>query len=173
MIICPLTKSPQDDGGRHGALEKQDWHVACRVTRRLARRRDAQVLVVSDVHIDGHEHEADIYERTLLGLGVKSEKLLVFHKEYETIGQVYFALGQAREKNTELVFVVSIVHFPRVWWLSRHAEKVSYVITGGKPRPREFVTDFALAIIFPLIDVCGLRRWFQAKVQDRRMGGRH
>jgi hypothetical protein len=173
MIICPLTKSPHQRG-RIGSKTCQDWYVACQeAAEMVASDPQARVLVLSDVRIEGEENEAEIYRHALLELGVPEERLVVEHHEYETIGQVYHALGKAREMNTRVTFVASIVHAPRVWWLTRQAKDVDYVLTDGWARPREFVTDLALAFLFPLIDLCGQRKSFQNMVCNRRKGGRH
>jgi hypothetical protein len=173
MIICPLTKSPHQRG-RIGSKMRQDWYVACQeVAEMAATYPEARVLVLSDVQIKGEEHEAEIYRQALLGLGVPEERLIVEYQEHETIGQVYHAIGKAREMNTRVTFVASVVHIPRVWWLTRQAKDVDYVLTDGWARPREFVTDLALVFLFPLIDLCGQRKWFQDQVRNRRKGGRH
>ena len=169
-FIVPITKSPHKRG-RLGPVELQDWYQGVKKAVSLLKQiPDSKILIVSDVHIDGEEHEADIYVRALRGLGVGGEDMVVVKDCYETIGQVDMIKKIAKEQSYKLIFISTFLHFPRVWLLAR-GMNVKHYLALGLPRPREAITDIILSFLFPIIDVLGGRVWFQKKVLHRRKEG--
>ena len=139
-FIIPVTKSPHK-GGRVGSVYLQDWYQGVKKAVGLLKKiPNSKILIVSDVHIDGEEHEADIYVRALRGLGVRGEDMIVVKDCYETIGQIDIIKRMAKEHKARLIFVSTFMHYPRVRWLTT-GMKAKHYVAFGIPRPREAVTD--------------------------------
>lgn len=170
-FIVPITKSPHKRG-RLGPVQLQDWYQGVKKAVTLFRRTpNSTVLVISNVHIQEEEHEADIYKKTLSKFNIHDENLLVVKDCYETIGQIDMIKKIAKEQSYKLIFISTFLHFPRVWWLAR-GMNVKHCVAFGLPRPREAITDIILSFLFPIIDVLGGRVWFQEKVVGRREEGK-
>lgn len=169
-LIVPITKSPHSKG-RIGPVKMQDWYRGLAKAVLLQRKFvGSKILILSNVHIRGEEHEADIYTRALYDFGVKEENLLVIKDCYETIGQIDVIKQVAKEANYKLIFVSTWLHFGRVWWLTR-GMKIKHYIAFGIPRPRESLTDIILTFMFPIIDILGKKEWFRKKVIIHREQG--
>lgn len=170
-IIVPITKSPHTKG-RIGPRELQDWYRGLAKTVFLQRKfLESKILIISNVHIEGEEHEADIYNKALQDLGIKREDIIVIKDCYETIGQIDTLKKINREGSYKLVLVSTWLHFGRVWWLARGMH-VTHFIAFGIPRPRESLTDIFLTFLFPIVDILGKREWFRQKVITRRKEGK-
>lgn len=166
-LIVPITKSPHIKG-RIGPVELQDWYQGInKAVLLFSRLPNSKILVISNVHISGEEHEADIYQRVLNEKSVEDKDLIIRKECFETIAQIDAIKKIAEEQNYKLVFVSTFLHFPRVWWLAR-GMNVAHYIAFGIPRPREALTDIVLTFLFPIIDIFGGRIWFQEKVIARR-----
>lgn len=174
MIIIPLTKSPFDKG-RVGPRNWQDWY--CGITAALNYSYEvagSQILVLSDVHVSGQKSEVQIYTEALRFMGCNNPRII--HEGQETIGQIEYVVKLAREENEELVFFVSVLHYPRVAWICRDytdSVKIRIVPVWGIPRPKEAITDFVLIFLYPILDslIPSFKEWFQNRVVRRREAG--
>jgi hypothetical protein len=129
----------------------------------------ALVHVISNVHVKGAPHEADLYHETLLALGVPREQIRVVREGLETIAQVEIAFREARKDGADVVFISSPLHFPRVNWLCD--SRAMNCVAWGLPRFKEALTDPVLIFAFPIIDTFGGRGWFQRLTSKRRQNG--
>lgn len=169
-VFVPLTKSPKPHKGRIGSEELQDWYRGLMLASTLTKSSpDSTIFVVSNVHIKHAPHEADLYQETLLKLGVNREQITVLKRAKETIGQIQIT-KEIYGTGTDVTYIVAPSHYMRTLWLTRDT-KSKVVIGWGLPRPKELVTDIVLSFIFPLIDFCGKREWFQKLVIQRREKG--
>lgn len=169
-IILPLTKNP-DPAGRYGPVHWQNWFRGCekavQLEREIGKVGEVSILVLSSFQLVGRPSEADIYAQTLSECGANN--IDVIHRGNETVGQIEFVVGFLKPDD-RLIIISSLEHFPRVWWLV-HGKNIEHRIVWGIPRPREVITDFLLSFIFPIIDLFGLRKWYQRKIGNRRDSG--
>lgn len=170
-MILPITKSPHSKG-RLGPIKWQDWYRGLIKTQKLASANpQAKILVLSAVHIEGEKTEALIYQLALEQMSFPAKQLIVIEKGYETIEQVEVAKQYANQNKAELLVISTFLHYPRVRWLFR-GYRARHFIVFGLPRPREILTDIVLNLIFPIIDLIGLRQWFKNQVITRRKKGK-
>jgi hypothetical protein len=171
-FIVPLTKSPAPSRGRIGPTKWQDWYRGLVLTAKLVKKNpDSKILIISDFKVPNCRTDAVIYTQALLKLGVPSGRIKIIRREFETCGQIEVALDIAKEN--EVVFISSLLHSPRVLWLTFGIQNCQRkTIFFGIPRPDEALTDIVLAGLFPLIDLCRLRKWFLTKVTNRRATGK-
>lgn len=166
VYVLPLMKSPNPEG-RIGPERWQDWYRGCVRALTLARQGTGRLLVVSAFMEPGFD-EAQYYKQTLHRLG--GECLLV-REGFDTIGQ----LAAARKQlgfGDNLIVVCSLPHWPRVWWLSRKDAAIRRQIVLGIPRPKEFLSDIVANVVFPIIDMLGMREQWQTRTRARRMLGK-
>jgi len=176
--IVPVTKSPHQTG-RIGPRRFQDWYRgAVKAREYLGKYHPARILVLSDVHVNGEKHEADLYHKALTDAGVEEHGIEVIKEEQETIGQIDRLYKIAEEENAKLVIISTFLHYLRVAWLVWRKRtyrsglvEVTHRAAFGIPRPREVITDVILWFVFPVIDLLGGRLWFQRKVSGRRVSG--
>ena len=171
-IIVPIIKSPHSKG-RIGPEKFQDWFRGLKKAVSIAIKSDGEVLVISNAQYTNQSHESDLYCKALTKLSQVRHR--VIRDGRETIEQVDLSFKLAKEEKKELVFVSTFFHYPRVQWLiwrCKSASKVSHYISFGIPRPREMLTDIALAFLFPLIDILGGRQLFIRAVNKRRIEGK-
>lgn len=105
--------------------------------------------------------------------GAKKSEIQEVQCTYETIGELEYALSLAEKEHAWLVIITTILHFPRVWWLTRGKNKVDRQIVFGIPRPLEAFTDIIGMIVFPIIDLLGFRKVWQKHIRDQRIQGIH
>ncbi len=179
-IIIPVTKGPHPQG-RIGPLEWQDWYLQLVRTVSLSCEMSAGILVISDVHIDGAEHEAYYYCDVLYQLGcspcsdftkLEAGQYIDLRECQETIGQMERVKEICHEYGFNPIFVSTWFHYFRVRWLTR-GMKATHYVSFGLPRLLEAITDMILTFAFPVIDLAGKRRWFQEKIVGRRESGKH
>lgn len=172
-LIVPLTKSPEPIRGRIGKKEHQDWYRSCSKAANLVRTtKHTKILLITNFRAPGCRSDLGAYASTLIQLGVSRHDIIPIQEESETIGQVQHAESFARERNTKLIFIASLLHAPRVWWLMHSMHNAQLVVTYGIPRPKEAFTDIVLIFLFPLIDLFGKRKWFQELTSNRRDSGK-
>ncbi len=170
-LIVPLPKSPWSTG-RIGPREWQDWSRECRLAANLiATIPNAEILIVSGMAAERHPRDADLYQQELLAQQVPEARLRIIREGVETIEQLEHVERLAREEGARVILISTFLHFPRVRWLCRGME-YAHRIAWGLPRPREALTDMILAVAFPLLDLLGLRTWFQRKTKDHRKAGK-
>lgn len=159
--------------GRVGHADHQDWRATCKKAVNLLKQNpNSKIMVASDFKFKGLA-EVNLYEKILRGMGVRKEDIIIISEGYETISQLMVAFKKATELQKQLIVISTFLHFPRVWWLTRGKKKnVKHKVVFGIPRPKEAVVDVILAILFPIIDLMGLREWFQDVTTKRRMGGK-
>jgi hypothetical protein len=171
-LIVPLVKSPRPRKGRIGPDDKQDWYACCELAARLSRSLpDSSIAVISSYQAHGEKPDAEVYEQTLVSLGVSCERLYLIQKGSETTGQIEQAEKLAKEKDAEILFVSTLLHSPRVWWLTRKKAVYRRIAPNGRPRPWEALTDIVLIFLFPVLDFIGMRQWFLDKTELRRASG--
>ncbi len=170
-LILPLTKSPHQTG-RIGPREKQDWHRGLVKAKDLQEKTGGKILVISNVHIAGERHEADLYDMALRELDVSDENIMIVRKAQETIEQIEIAQRISDDLEKDLIIISTFLHYLRVRWLCL-GQKFDHCIAFGIPRPKEAVTDIILIFIFPFLDLVGLRNWFLEKITKRRVSGKH
>lgn len=169
-LIIPLTKWPF--GFRIGPRKWQDWYRSLVKAVELAKaNRGSTILVLSNVHIEGGQHEADTYAKVLQELGC--EDFEVIKRGQETIGQIEIIRELVKERPdvNELILISSFLHHFRVRWLARGL-KATHITTCGLPIPSNAFVDIVLTILFPLIDLCGKREWFKKMADERRASGK-
>ncbi len=156
--LVPLTKSPLPHKGRIGKKEWQDWYKTLVVSARLAKDDpSAMVHVISAVHITGQPTEVQLYDSTLLRLGVPSKRINLINEGQETIGQIQAVEKHISADGEGVTFIVTPTHYLRVLWLTRHMKKAKVVIAWGLPRLKEAVTDFVFTFLFPIIECHGYK----------------
>lgn len=165
--LLPLIKSPNPEG-RIGPEHVQDWFRGCRLAARLQRSMPGSIMLVVGAFTHGEFDESDCYVAALTKLGCHN--IIPIRRGVETIEQLEAARTCAGSE--QLYVVTTWTHWPRVWWLTRHDRCIVRRIAFGIPRPREFVTDAILAILFPLIDLTKGRDWWLQKVIRRRDQGK-
>ena len=173
FFVLPITKNPAF--GRVGQEELQDWYRGCaravQIQRGLSSAgHDAEIVVLSDVHIKGYRHEAEYYQDALKKLGAKNVRTI--QQGQETVGQIEIILEIAKKEDAKLVVVSTFGHYLRLAWLLRGTD-AQHETVFGLPRFRELITDGILTVLFPLIDLTVGREWFQNKVVHRRESGKH
>lgn len=178
IIIVPLIKSPHSKG-RIGPDKWQDWYRGIKKVVSIAKHKVvSDLLILSNAQYTNQLHEADLYIGVLAKLGATTDvNIRVIRECYETTEQVNRSFELAVGEKKELVFVSTFSHYPRVQWLIWRYKnavpvKVRHCIVFGVPRPREMITDIALAVLFPLIDIFGGRQWFLEAVNKRRIKGK-
>lgn len=180
-LIVVLTKGPHRP--RRGPKERHDWKVQCRKAAELQRQLpEAVVYVPSAVHITGYSPELEYYRAAFAENGLTESIQLISGRRalilepigQETAGQIERGYQFADTLGAKLVVISTLLHFPRVLYLCKglHA---THCIAAGIPNLREAVTDLALAVIFPILDMLipGFRGWFKASVTRRRKSGKH
>jgi hypothetical protein len=130
------------------------------------------VYIISNLQVEGYEHEADTYVSALWELGVPPNRYVVIREGLETIEQLHCANELAW--GNKLVVVSTMLHYPRVRWICWwDGIKAEHHVAWGIPRPAEALRDIAQWILFPLIDVLGLRDPFKTWTRGRRKAGKH
>ncbi len=184
QIIIPVTKGPHPKG-RFGPKEKQDWYRSLAKAVTIARKRKSGILIISAMKIIGEEGEADTYRAALLEMGLEETadfsvmlgdcsdgKFIIIRECCETIGQMEEIALLARNFGFMPVFVSTLLHYLRVRWLAWGIRSEHYCSFKGRPRPREAITDLILTMAFPILDLLGLREWFQGCITKHRAGGK-
>lgn len=170
-VIYPVSKSPYPTG-RVGAVEKQDWYRGLVKARELSQRLpNSRILIVSATRILGEKSDVWMYLAGLQSLNVAGDQKVVLDLGHETVGQIEAAVAYASQVGGKLVVVSTFLHYPRVRWICRGITAEHHIVFGI-PRPREVLTDLALMVLFPVIDILGGRDWFVRKVRARRERGR-
>lgn len=178
-IVIPVAKSPHSKG-RIGPEKWQDWFQGVKRAVSIAKRlgTGTEVLILSNAQYSGQQHEVDLYYEAFVGLGGRTGiNIRVLREGYETIEQINRSFELAVTERKELVFISTFFHYLRVQWLIWRCKTAKvkvkhYVVLFGIPRPREILTDIALTILFPLIDIFGGRRFFLKAVNRRRIKGK-
>lgn len=177
--IVPFLKTPVTTGmpfwkQRIGPDFLQDWYAILRKTQSRAEDLgdpgdEILVCVVSENEFGG-KPETEAYVDVLRELGME-DYTVVIPRGRETIEQMQAALDKGKSGD-EFIFISSLLHWPRIWWLSRkHKHVTRYIAWLGLPMPYEAVTDIILAIAFPVIDLFGGRDWFLRRTVGRRAQG--
>ncbi len=169
-LICLMSKSALPRSGRIGPEHLQDWYRGCIKAIKLARKLNGKIFIPTAFASQG-ENEADFYALVFKDLGAKEGEVTTVQLGFETIEQLNVALETAERAGRSLIIVSSILHFPRVLWLTR-MENVTHRVIIGIPRPKEALTDLALMVLFPIIDILGLRKKFLAYMKKRRLDGK-
>jgi len=169
-----LPKSPIPAEGRVGRTEWQDWYRSCAVAAKLYKRREIHLILIISAFKTGSEgSEYERMKAVLVMHGVDPRYITHIEEGLETIEQIQTAKKYMSGKKARLVTFCTLTHWPRVHYLC-WKEGLSCrrkVAILGLPRPREALTDAALTILFPLIDLFGLREWFLSQVKKRRSEG--
>lgn len=168
-MIFILTKSAVPEKGRFGPTYLQDWFKCCVKAHSLMAPNDK--IFITSAFRPGGEWEAEVYKKTLLGLGVPETQLEIRHQGLETTEQLEAIYAMAKKEEAEIVLISTFLHFPRVWWLTRGKE-IKHSVLFGIPRPIEACTDIILAILYPLIDLLGFQKKFLAYTKTRRKKGK-
>ena len=114
-----------------------------------------------------------IYCDAASDIGISETILRKIPYGYETIGQVEYVGELAKQENANIIFISSLSHFPRVWWICKRAGIIAqHKIAFGIPRPTEIISDTALIFLYPIIDLFGMKKWFQRKLIQRRKEGK-
>ena len=170
-LIVPLSKSSWREG-RIGPVEWQDWYRGFVRAACFARiLPDSRIVVISDVRVAGGAHEHERYRFAAAREGVPPETMVYVRATHETIEQIAIAARMAKEQGAKLIIVSTWLHYPRVRWLARGVPAKHYA-AFGIPRPYEAVTDIVMTFAMPVIDLLGLRPWFQRKTRERRQRGK-
>ncbi len=168
-VICPIPKSPGIPG-RFGRDECQDWHRSLALAADIASVvENPRFLIISAFKSNEGESDITIYSRVLSELApdVPIEKIV---RGVETIEQTD-VLRELRASNDEpMVIVSTFLHALRVRYLSRGIDAAHHT-AFGLPHPREAITDIILMFAMPIIDACGLREWYLARIEARRIKG--
>jgi len=166
IILIP--KSPWEEG-RWGKREKQDWFRGCVLAAEIAQKENGTIIVPTSFTRKGQDESA-LYQVALIELDVRNAK---FPREgNETIAQIDACARIVQDPNVNLVIVSTFSHWPRVYWLTFGIPRCRRRIAWGIPRPLELFTDIIFGALFPIIDICGGRDWFQRKVSARREKGK-
>lgn len=169
--ILPLTKSPWPTG-RVGAMQAQDWYRGVVLAKNLLSTfTPSEILILTNVAIPNERSEQEMYAQALAECRVPPEQVRCILDGYETIEQIEIADALARREDAQLVVISTWTHYPRVRWLSR-GRKFLHYIAWGIPRPRDLFTDAILTLLFPALDILGLRdRWLES-LRKRRISGK-
>lgn len=168
-IIYPIPKSPHRTGSRIGPDTWQDWYVELKKAVELHKKYiPSRIAIITDFRDAKGESEIEIYKKVLATLGV--EDPLIIEEGSETIRQIERAELLAQELSAQLIFVSTPLHRLRVQY---YAKKGALHITAwaGIPRLSEIPRDLAMIVLAPLLDLFGLRNFFQQKVKVRRQKG--
>lgn len=177
LIFVP-TKGPHRF--RFGPQHWHDWVAQCRKAAELQRELpDSVVFVPSAVHITGFPSEYEYYRDEMQRNGLRdwltingNPKLIMEKQGQETIEQCGLAFALAQKKSAKLIALSTFPHVLRLLYLCR-GKGVTHKIAWGIPNPLEAVTDTILAVVFPILDFCGLGERFQAWVIRHRESGKH
>lgn len=171
-LIVPLTKSPNKNG-RYGDVYKQDWYRGIKKAKDLALLLPfSSICFLSNFACD-KQSEMEIYCNAASDIGISETLLRKIPYGYETIGQVEYAGELAKQENAKIIFISTLSHFPRVWWICKRAGiTAQHKIVFGIPRPMEIITDIVLIFLYPVIDLLGKKSWFQNKLIQHRKEGK-
>jgi len=171
-LIVPLTKSPHRKG-RYGQRENQDWYRGIVLAKKILNNdpNSSKILVISNFFCCG-ESEVENYMEVLVKIGVSEEKIEIIRDGYETVGQLEIAQRKAKEEHSELFVITSFLHSLRVRWICRHSDiKIKHIIVFGIPRPMDILSDVIILFLYPIIEICGLKKWFLDMLLRRRNDG--
>ncbi|HQA95775.1 MAG TPA: hypothetical protein PLN18_00180 [Candidatus Colwellbacteria bacterium] len=181
--VLPLTKSPHRRG-RLGSRESQDWYASVRqisrVFDRLTCKRhripEKDIVLICDFQEASDQAEADLYAVAMEEFGIYNPRII--RDGLETIRQVDVAFDLAAFEGKRIIFFGTWFHYLRILWIIRRhpkSKEVPWELRGafGIPRPKEAVTDIILTLVFPILDLFGLRSWFVELTNRRRAEGRH
>ncbi|MBI2474670.1 MAG: hypothetical protein HYV68_03135 [Candidatus Taylorbacteria bacterium] len=165
-MILPLTKSAWEKG-RVGPERWQDWYrgliKALRIQDNLSPSR---IVILSAVQEKGQPSEAENYCRVLERLEIGEDRYEVVRVGHDTISQMTWALREAKEKGEQLIVISTWLHYPRVRYLFR-GKGAGHFAVFGIPRPYEAVTDIAMWLAMPIIDLLGQRERFSERSVGR------
>ena len=169
-ILAIVTKSPWPKG-RIGRIERQDWYQTCVMASYMHRTiLDSEVVVSSATRVDGADNEEEYYKKIMCSLNTP---LVALGKGNETIVQLKLFKEMATTESAKLILLTTWSHYLRVLWLCwRQKVKAEIIAVKGIPRPTELITDIILTFVYPLVDICGLEKWFIRKVVNRRVKGK-
>ncbi len=156
---------------RSGPADQADWRVQCRMAaERLRSLEDAVIYVPSAFQMTGKPHELDYYAGELRALGVAESALRLDPRGLDTVEQCELALDAARGGKAKLIAITCSTQSPRVRWLLR-GHDVMHVTARGRANRWLRFSNGVLALVFPVLDVLGLREWWKARVARRRQAG--
>lgn len=173
--LFSLPEIPKEDFvPKQRILRKMEIRVHC--VRKV--NRNATVLLMSSFkplpEISPQSELQHMWQQADLNK-IPSGNIISLMEGHDTQSQINIALNFAKKHGFEVVvFISTILHRPRVEWLSNQLVdtypkiRIIHDSVIGIPRPFEAVSDIVFAGLYPLLDVCGQRKRFDAWMQSRR-----
>ena len=156
---------------RTGPVAAYDWRVQCQLAAaRWKSGTDSVIYVPSAFQQTGARSELDFYGELLSASGVPGDAMMLDPRGLDTVEQCELALALAARENARLVAISCHVHLPRVRYLLR-GHGVEHVVASGTPNRWLHFTHIILAVLFPILDMLGLRGWWKSRVTKRRQAG--
>lgn len=171
MLTVLIITKPPFGVRRFPCLKLQDWYQILAKTIQYQSRAKCSVVIPTAVELKGEEPELHTFARYAREMGIQS--LHLFPRGDDTYSQIAFARGHFTQ-GEEIVVACSVLHFPRVWWIAQREglDVKRWIIAWGLPRLADFFFDPLLTVLYPIIDLCGLKFIFWELVSHRRRAGR-
>ena len=176
-VIMAMSKSAWSEG-RTGARKEQDWYLVVQEAVRIKKQQGEDSVVVAVTgftNVTFSLPEIECYKQALLDFDLKEGKdFYLLHEGIDTITQLHAAHAFAVFHKTDFAVVSTKLHVMRIRWLCFWDKIQAKHYTPphlGIPRREEIVNDIVLTVLFPFIDIFGLRSRFLAYLEKRRAKG--
>jgi hypothetical protein len=168
-IVAILPKNPYPKG-RFGLLRYQDWYRQCKLAVDASLELDASIVTSSSFQREGCQSDNDCYSEAVRSLG---GQITTLSKGGETFSQLLSMVGYAREESARLVLVVTWTHYLRARWICwRENIPAEFIVAWGIPLPRDIPTDVVMLVLYPVLDLLGLKNLFVERLNKRRSSGK-
>jgi len=176
MIYLPLSKSSWIEG-RIGPEKYQDYFLIVKKSINLLKNKSDQILLLSDFKSkQAKNSELENMINICKSFNVNESNIIVKKYGYDTLSQIEFSLDLCKETKNDILIISSLLHYPRVRWITYRINKkynvcVEHKIALGIPRVNDLVFDIILMFTYPVIDMFGYSKRFTDHMKIRRDKG--